>query len=84
MSASVQGGQKVRERFSHCPNVRWVCRIALKPTPLDFSDHVLSNNVIRCVKNIQKVRERFSHCITLGMSNRSETNSIGFFRPFSV
>jgi hypothetical protein len=51
----IQGEQKVRKRFSHCPSLHAVCRIALKTTPLDFSDHVLSCNVIEYVKNIPKI-----------------------------
>jgi hypothetical protein len=38
-----------------CPSVHCVRRIAPKPTPLDFSDHVPSSNVIECVKNIPKI-----------------------------
>jgi hypothetical protein len=51
----MKGEQKVRERFSHCPNVRCECRIALKAAPLDFSDQVLSSNVITGVKNIPEI-----------------------------
>jgi hypothetical protein len=54
-NCSIQGEQKVRERFSHCPSAHCVCRIALKPTPLDFSGHVLSSNVIEYVKNIPQI-----------------------------
>jgi hypothetical protein len=32
-----------------------VCLFALKPTPLDFSDHVLSSNVIESGTNIPKI-----------------------------
>jgi hypothetical protein len=53
---TIQGEQKVRERYSHYSSVYIVRPIARKPIPLDFSAHVLSSNVIESAKNIpQKV-----------------------------